>query len=64
MQPDPNSGPSTVTNDTTVGELRQQYGEDFAPGYGNTDKLGQVLGRAGVSTLEEFLSQHRRILRS
>ena len=42
----------------TVGELRSQYGETFAEGYGNQDKIGEVLGRAGVNTLEEYLAQH------
>lgn len=43
----------------TVGELRQQYGKQFAEGYGDQDKIGEVLGRAGVNTLEEYLTQHQ-----
>ncbi len=43
----------------TVGELRQQYGKGFAEGYGDQDKIGEVLGRAGVNTLEEYLAQHK-----
>lgn len=43
----------------TVGELRQQYGKHFAEGYGDQDKIGEVLGRAGVNTLEEYLAQHK-----
>ena len=31
----------------TVGELRQKYGAGFAQGYGDQDKIGEVLGRAG-----------------
>ena len=42
----------------TVGELRQQHGQTFAEGYGDQDKIGEVLGRAGVNTLEEYLAQH------
>ncbi len=43
----------------TVGELRKQYGESFAQGYGDQDKIGEVLGSAGVNTLDEYLAQHR-----
>lgn len=43
----------------TVGELRRQYGKQFAEGYGDQDKIGEVLGRAGVNTLEEYLAQHQ-----
>ena len=43
----------------TVGELRQQYGKTFAEGYGDQDKIGEVLGRAGVNTLDEYLAQHK-----
>lgn len=42
----------------TVGELRKQYGKTFADGYGDQDKIGEVLGRAGVNTLEEYMAQH------
>ena len=51
------SSASTPSNDTTVGELRKQYGEHFAKGYGSSDKIGQVLASAGVATLEEYLKQ-------
>ena len=50
----PNAEPSPST---TVAELRKQYGSHFAPGYGEQDTLGQLLGRAGVSTLQEYLAQ-------
>ncbi|HWZ50896.1 MAG TPA: hypothetical protein VNW54_05480 [Granulicella sp.] len=50
--------PNTISNETTVGELRQHYGEHFAAGYGNTDKFGHVLGCAGVATLGEYLRHH------
>ena len=43
----------------TVGELRKQYGEKFAEGYGDQDKMGEVLARAGVNTVEEYLAQHK-----
>lgn len=43
----------------TVGELRKQYGKDFAQGYGDQDKIGEVLGRAGVNTLDEYIAQHK-----
>lgn len=43
---------------TTIGELRQRYGAHFAPGYGDEDTLGQLLGRAGFNTLDEYLKQH------
>lgn len=42
----------------TVGELRQKYGAHFAPGYGDQDNLGELLGRAGFNTLDEYLNQH------
>ena len=42
----------------TVGELRQKYGAHFAPGYGDQDNLGELLGRAGFTTLDEYLNQH------
>jgi hypothetical protein len=47
-------GPST-----TIGELRKQYGPHFAKGYGDNDPLGEVLGRAGVATIEEYLAQNQ-----
>lgn len=51
------STPQQPSPQTTIGELRQQYGEHFAKGYGNQDTLGEVLGRAGVATLEEYIAQ-------
>lgn len=53
----PNTQPSP---DTTIGELRKQYGRHFAEGYGDQDKLGQVLARAGVSTIDEYIQQGER----
>ncbi len=46
--------------ETTVGELRKQYGPHLAAGYGDGDKLGQLLGRAGVATLDEYLAQSKQ----
>lgn len=42
---------------TTIGELRKQYGEHFAKSYGDQDTWGEVSGRAGVTTIEEYLEQ-------
>jgi hypothetical protein len=54
------SRPSQQPNpSTTIGELRKQYGPHFAKGYGDNDTLGEVLGRAGVGTVEEYLAQNR-----
>lgn len=44
----------------TVGSLRRQYGPTFAQGYGDEDKIGEVLGRAGVNSVEEYIEQHKR----
>jgi hypothetical protein len=45
---------------TTVGELRKQHGPHFAAGYGDQDPIGEVFGRAGVTTLEEYLAQNQK----
>ena len=57
MSTTPSSPASQPSPDTTIGELRQTYGRHFAEGYGDQDKLGQVLARAGVSTIEDYLKQ-------
>ncbi len=49
---DPNPGPNT-----SISVLRKQYGPHFAKGYGDSDTLGQVLARAGVASLAEYLEQ-------
>ena len=54
----PNNQPSPTT---TVGELRKQYGTHFAAGYGDGDTLGELLGRAGVATLDDYLAQSKRV---
>jgi hypothetical protein len=55
---DANTQPASP--DTTVGELRKQHGPHFAKGYGDNDKLGQVLARAGAGSLEEYLKRNRQ----
>lgn len=42
-------------SDTLVGTLRREYGESFAEGYRSDAKLGTVLKREGVETLDQFL---------
>ena len=43
----------------TIGELRRQYGEHFAPGYGDQDTVGEMLGRSGYNSLDQYLNdQH------
>ena len=44
----------------TVGELRRQHGSHFAPGFQDSDKIGQVLADAGVNTVEELLRQRSK----
>ena len=45
---------------TTIGELRRQYGEHFAPGYGDQDTVGQLLGRAGYNSLDQYLKAQQQ----
>lgn len=40
--------------DTLIGTLRETYGQDFAPGCRSDAKLGTVLDRKGVKTLDEL----------
>ena len=49
----PNPNPNT-----TIGELRQQFGPHFAKPHQNTDTLGMLLAHAGVNSLEEYLAKH------
>ena len=44
-------------SDTLVGTLRREYGESFAEGYRNDAKLGTVLKREGVETLDQLLKK-------
>ncbi|HUK59311.1 MAG TPA: hypothetical protein VLV50_08780 [Stellaceae bacterium] len=44
-------------SDTLVGTLRKEYGEEFAEGYKSNTKLGTVLKREGVQSLDELLKK-------
>ena len=50
-----------IAPNSTVGQLRKQYGDNFAEGYEDTDPITSVLGRAGAATLGEYLDNHRPI---
>ncbi len=41
-------------SDTLVGTLRKEYGDNFAQGYRSDTKLGTVLKREGVETLDQL----------
>lgn len=41
-------------SDTLVGTLRREYGENFAAGYRADSKLGTVLRKEGVDTLDQL----------
>lgn len=41
-------------SDTLVGTLRKEYGDSFAAGYRSDAKLGTVLKREGVETLDQL----------
>jgi hypothetical protein len=44
-------------SDTLVDTLRREYGESFAQGYRSDAKLGTVLKREGVETLDQLLKK-------
>ena len=44
-------------SDTLVGTLRGTYGADFAKGYRSDAKLGTVLAKEGVATLDKLLKE-------
>lgn len=44
-------------SDTLVGTLRRTYGPDFAKGYRSDTKLGTVLERERVGTLDHLLKK-------
>ncbi len=44
-------------SDTLVGTLRREYGESFAQPYRSDTKLGTVLKREGVETLDQLLKK-------
>lgn len=46
-------------SDTLVGTLRDEYGEDFALGYRSDAKLGTVLKRESLETLDQLLKKRR-----
>ena len=41
-------------SDTLVRTLREEYGDGFAPGYRADTKLGTVLQREGLETLDQL----------
>jgi hypothetical protein len=47
-------------SDTLVRTLRDEFGPHFAEGYRADTKLGTVLEREGVETLDQLLKQQRR----
>jgi hypothetical protein len=44
-------------SDTKVETLRKTYGDNFAKGYRSDAKLGTVLDREGVETLDQLLKK-------
>jgi len=44
-------------SDTLVGTLRKEYGGNFAQGFRSDAKLGTVLKREGVETLDQLLKK-------
>lgn len=48
--------------DTLISELREKYGDNFAPGYRGNTRLTTVLEREGAESLTEYLkkTKHRR----
>lgn len=44
-------------SDTLVRTLRSEYGENFADGYRADAKLGTVLKKEGVETLDQLLKR-------
>jgi len=43
--------------DTKVETLRKTYGDDFAKGYRSDAKLGTVLKREGLETLDQLIKK-------
>lgn len=52
-----NTPDRNVTPQTTIAELRKQYGPHFAAGYEDQDSLGRLLAMAGANSLEEYLQR-------
>jgi hypothetical protein len=46
-------------SDTKVETLRKTYGDDFAKGYRSDTKLGTVLKREGVETLDQLVKKDK-----
>ncbi len=44
-------------SDTLIGTLRETYGAEFAKGYRSDAKLGTVLDKEGVATLDQLLKK-------
>jgi hypothetical protein len=44
-------------SDTKVATLREEYGDGFAAGYRSDTKLGTVLKREGLETLDDLLKR-------
>lgn len=44
-------------SDTKVETLRETYGQDFAKGYRSDAKLGTVLQKEGLETLDQLLKK-------
>lgn len=44
-------------SDTLVGTLRETYGPEFAKGYRSDAKLGTVLDKESVATLDQLLKK-------
>ena len=46
-------------SDTLVRTLREEYGDRVAPGYRSDTKLGTVLEREGLESLDQLLNKKR-----
>jgi hypothetical protein len=44
-------------SDTLVGTLRKEYGPNVAKGYRDTTKLGRVLDKEGLESLDQLLKK-------
>jgi hypothetical protein len=45
--------------DTLLGTLRNEYGEDFAPGIRSDARLDTLLERSGATSLSDFLRNRK-----
>jgi len=46
-------------SDTLIGTLREEYGDDFAPGIRSDATLGTLLEREGADSLSEYLKKKK-----